>query len=265
MKGTFKMTSITINVELTAFKLRELSRSLSRIADGLEPVAVAPVAVAPVADPATIFGGKPAESVEVPESPSATVSTVLPAPGPVVIEGKAPVPPVVAPADIATTSMTTGTAPTVALDSEGLPWDGRIHASSKQFLVKGGGWKKKRGVDDETVATVEAELRQALAAGKPVLTDAGAPLPPDTSLSAPSASAPLAAAPATPAATEQIAPTATAPGSISTFPDLMREITSKGIDPETINAVVASFGLPNMVTLVSRPDLIPQFAAALGL
>lgn len=45
-----------------------------------------------------------------------------------------------------------------ATDSTGLPWDERIHASSKA-MVAGNKWRKRKGVSDVTVAAVEAELR----------------------------------------------------------------------------------------------------------
>lgn len=48
-----------------------------------------------------------------------------------------------------------------ALDSRGLPWDARIHASSKA-LTKDGSWRYKRGAEQSEIDAVEAELR-----GKP--------------------------------------------------------------------------------------------------
>lgn len=44
------------------------------------------------------------------------------------------------------------------LDSRGLPYDTRIHASSKA-TTKDGSWRYKRGITDEEIAKVEAELR----------------------------------------------------------------------------------------------------------
>lgn len=44
------------------------------------------------------------------------------------------------------------------LDSAGLPWDKRIHASTRAKL-QDGTWRKLRGVDEALIATVEAELR----------------------------------------------------------------------------------------------------------
>lgn len=47
-----------------------------------------------------------------------------------------------------------------ATDKNGLPWDERIHAGTKA-LNGDGTWKKRRGVDDATVAAVTAELTGA--------------------------------------------------------------------------------------------------------
>jgi len=44
------------------------------------------------------------------------------------------------------------------LDAEGMPWDDRIHASTKTKTVNGC-WKKRRGVEDVLVRQVEAELK----------------------------------------------------------------------------------------------------------
>ena len=44
------------------------------------------------------------------------------------------------------------------VDKNGLPWDSRIHAGTKA-LNADGTWKKRRGVDDATLAAVTAELQ----------------------------------------------------------------------------------------------------------
>jgi len=57
--------------------------------------------------------------------------------------------------------------------ADGIPWDPRIHASSKTTLAKApNGWKLKRGVSPELVAEVEKELRDVMAASptKPIET-----------------------------------------------------------------------------------------------
>lgn len=59
-------------------------------------------------------------------------------------------------------------APTV--DKNNLPWDERIHAGTKA-LNADGTWKKRRGVDDATIASVTAELR-----GTPAPTPTPAPV-----------------------------------------------------------------------------------------
>src|SRR5690606_6683101 len=44
------------------------------------------------------------------------------------------------------------------LDSSGLPWDERIHASNRAKITNGT-WRKKPGVDKDVAAQIEAELR----------------------------------------------------------------------------------------------------------
>lgn len=51
----------------------------------------------------------------------------------------------------------------VELDADGLPHDLRIHGAKRLKTAKEQTWKKIRGVDPALVATVEAELRQAMA------------------------------------------------------------------------------------------------------
>ena len=57
-------------------------------------------------------------------------------------------------------------ADSIDLDSDGFPWDHRIHAfgqgGTHPKLKKTQQWKKKRGVSDDIIAEVEAELREAL-------------------------------------------------------------------------------------------------------
>lgn len=48
------------------------------------------------------------------------------------------------------------------LDADGLPWDARIHSSSKNKIADGT-WRKKRGVDKEDYDRVVDELRQLMA------------------------------------------------------------------------------------------------------
>lgn len=129
-----------------------------------------------------------------------------------------------------------------------IPWDARIHASSKAKLAKKPhGWKMKRGVSDDLVDQVEAELVAAMQAS-PANPVESTPTPPP-------ASEPTPAAPAQPAA-----PT----GAVTTFPALMSAITSNKIDQATVTAAVNKAGLQSLPLLAARPDLIPTVAAELG-
>ena len=66
---------------------------------------------------------------------------------------------------------------TVLLDKTGLPWDARIHASSKtQNADKT--WRVKRGASAELVAGVEAELRKLMAIPTPAAQPMIPPPPP---------------------------------------------------------------------------------------
>ncbi len=199
------------------------------------------------------------------------------------------VPPVTVPVDTTSTSTTSVTAtPAVELDSEGLPWDGHIHSSSKEKLVKGATWKLKRGVDKALVEQVKTELRAALAI--PAVSPAVAAVSAETQ-NQPLATAQSLDAVAQPQPTDALHPNgnpfststvnnliaagngaqpaaATAPasvGPIDTFAKLMPAITKAKLDPAFATAVVQQFGLPRMAYLATRPDLIPQVAEALGL
>ena len=186
------------------------------------------------------------------------------------------------------TNTTTATASGVELDANGLPWDARIHSSSKEKLVKGGGWKLKRGVDKDLVDQVETELKAALSAPAPAQTttavnEAGlnpfsagnaiGTVPGATSTSvgvAPTANIPTNPLPdqanAVQTAAVSVAPPETASSDkIDTFAKLMPAITKAKLDPAYVTQVVQQFGLPSMPVLATRPDLIPVVAEALGL
>jgi len=58
-----------------------------------------------------------------------------------------------------------------ALDSAGLPWDGRIHASSKAVNEGDGKWRMQRGIEKKlgapAIAAIEAELRARVSGATP--------------------------------------------------------------------------------------------------
>ena len=196
-----------------------------------------------------------------------TETEELPTPKPLAVSEIAPSVPAIA-----------SSAHTVDIDANGLPWDERIHASTKTKVVNGS-WKRKRGVDDAVIADVEAELRQVMAiqSPKPVgtVTEQGGSTTVPTSDNAtaehPQATAPVAAVPTpqpapSPAVVPATAPVAVPPvEGIATLPQLMASATSNGITPEVMQSAVLKFGLTSVALLGARPDLIPSVAAELGL
>lgn len=223
----------------------------------IEQITEAEVNAGNLAPAATeVFAPKSAETATTAAAPvAAQPAETTPAPAPT------------AEAPATAQSATEQVAPTgVELDSDGLPWDHRIHAlgtgGAHNKLKKTQQWKKKRGVDAALVAEVEAELRAAMSAGpaNPVVTTVE-PSP------APASPASPAAAPTTAAAAAQPASPAPAPapaGGTTTFPALMAAITANGIDQAAVTAAVNAQGLQSLPLLAARPDLIPAVAAALG-
>lgn len=192
-------------------------------------------------DPVAAFGATTAAESATPPAASASSANDSPFPA-------APSAP--APDATTSTSTTMETATNVPVDSEGLPWDGRIHSSSKEKLVKDSTWKLKRGVDKTLVEQVKAELRgvMAIPPAAPVTETHG--LHPNPT--------PVVAAPA---------PTAPAAGSITTFAQLMAAITAAKIDQATVAAILPTIdpALTSLAVVAPRPELIPRVAAALGL
>jgi len=247
----------------------------------------------PELDAATAFASAPA--------PEQTAAEAFAAPGAQPPEAGAPLAPA-APPPVPASSVTEPaaaapitpaiaapvTGPGVELDSEGLPWDARIH-SSPASLTKKGPWRAKRNLNQLTEQKVKEELRAALAApGAGTAAPAPAPAPAETPaertareaveqglVSAPLAAAPPAppvaapppaSVPAPPAASAAPAPSpaaddATPPATL--FAAAMRKVTKAQLDghitvPET-DAILTHLGLAQMRDLLARPDLIPVF------
>ena len=143
------------------------------------------------------------------------------------------------------------------LDSKGLPWDGRIHASSQTTLAKTGAWKLKRGVSPEFVAQVEAELRAAQAA-TPVVTEA--PVPPVTT------EAPVVTEPVVEATVEVPAPPVLSETPV-TFESICQKVTARAnaelLKTTDIPGVLTPLGLSHIGELAARPDLFVTVNAAL--
>lgn len=135
------------------------------------------------------------------------------------------------------------------IDKSGLPWDERIHASTRT-LTADGLWRKKRGIDEAAVTAVEAELRKVMAIPSP-------------SSPVPSASMTANLAPPPP-------PPAAAPAPVADFQNQFvaligrtaQALAAGKITQAQIQQCADSAGLPNIQMLFNRPDLFEQVRAA---
>lgn len=135
---------------------------------------------------------------------------------------------------------TTAGAPSV--DSRGIPWDSRVHSSSKAINESDGQWKKMRGVDPKLLSKVEAELLVKANEAATVITNpatvfaenpAGPAMPPGPG-------AAISAGPAMPPKQPDNAPVS--------FVDLMKWI---GKHSQTVNNPTGKL-LPEMVTSICK-------------
>ncbi len=148
-------------------------------------------------------------------------------------------------------------------DSEGLPWDGRIHSSSKALLADGK-WRQRRNTDPAVVAAVTAELRAALAAPS-----APVPAAPPAPAAPPVPPAPPSTVPAYSGVTPALDVTITPPAppvepAAMTFPQFMHAITAARLAPGIVLEACKAVGMPSIPALAQRTDLIPAVATALG-
>lgn len=181
-----------------------------------------------------------------PPSPPVTLQT-SPPPSPAATTGSPPPPPPPAPGPVSAS----GAAPTtsgVQVDSAGLPWDARIHASTKTMTAKNV-WTRRRGVEDSLVVQVEAQLRAAMAV----------PAPPPMPME------PLGTPGKWPFPVDSSSVTGAAP--TPTFPTLMQFITErigdKRLTQEQVTAAVQAVGLESLNLVMTRVDLVPQVLAEL--
>jgi len=132
-----------------------------------------------------------------------------------------------------------------AVDSTGLPWDARIHASNRSTNADGS-WRRKRNLDDATYAAVVAELRGAKTVSPP----------------APMVAATLAPPPPPPVPVAPPAPPPPAASGKSKFVVFMESYVQPGLvagkfKREQLNEAAVAVGLQNLVGLSIRPDLVP--------
>ena len=205
--------------------------------------------------PATVFG-----KVDAPLVPAPSTAVVEPPViAPVVQAVGTPPPPPVAPPAPATPAATSS-APALVVDSEGMPWDERIHAGTKQKIANGS-WRKKKGVDPSLVLQVEAELKGFAALATPAPAAAPAPVAPPPPVAAAPAPAPVAPPPPAPAA-------ATAPSGLSPFTQLIvdtsKAINKKTLTPGDVIEACQAVGLANIGELNGQPHLIDSVRALLA-
>lgn len=213
-------------------------------------------------DPADAFGAPPLTVGDTP-SPSPAIGAISPTP--------VPAPPA---ASTSTGSDNGPGATTVAsssdLDSEGLPWDNRIHSTPAVKTAKGV-WRAKRNLDPAVKTAVAAELRSGAAPLPPTAPPAPAPVPapvpapPVPTAAAAPIPAPLAPAPTpAPAATES-GPAVATPA--ANFAELMKKVTglqaSGALSVEATGEISRALGITGVRDLIGKPDLIASFDALL--
>jgi len=152
---------------------------------------------------------------------------------------------------------------TASVDKSGLPWDRRIHSDATERLTKEGFWKRRRNIDDATVATVEAELRALMAIPTQAVPDVPTP-PPVTVALDNGGTADMEtgeyAAPDAPAA-----PVTKAVDFAGFMRLLTPKIQAKELTHVQVNEALAALDLKSVPQLAQRSDLIPSVVALLGL
>lgn len=228
---------------------------------------------APSAQPAPTAAPFTAAAAPVPTAPVESTAGA-PAPTTAFAQTAAITPPPAAPA-------APPTAPPAASgerDSKGMPWDGRIHSSSKA-KVADGSWRYKRGVDAAVIAPIEAEIRATLAApavavggaapafgAHPFQQPAPVVAPP---VASPVPAAPVAAAPVAPPPPAAPVAVPVAPATAMTYEALMASLPPKIVSGELtasqMQEACEQYGVASIAALAQRPDLVPFIAAALKL
>lgn len=241
------------------------------------PTATTPAS--PSSDAAEAFGNAPLSPEQTPASTPAP-AVAPPPPEAAASSGPPPAPASTTSDDPAALYESIAKPPAAAAaaetDKNGLPWDARIHSGppSKKPKNQDGTWRRKRGVGDDEVAAVEAELRQVMGA-QPVAAAPLAPAPPPAAppaappvAAAPAAPAPVASPPSVPAAPVSTASPADGATPAPSFTDLMRRITSLQtaghLDNAKTGELCQSLNLTSVRDFVHRADMIPQMLVLLS-
>ena len=141
------------------------------------------------------------------------------------------------------------------LDKDGLPWDARIHASTKTFNADGT-WRKKRGVETTLIQTVEGELKKLMAIPSPAVAAPTPPVPPPP----PGPTVAVAPPPPPPAGATEAELRMQFVGLVGRASAAIQN--GKLLDHE-LSSTCAFAGVGSLPLLGNRLDLVPQVAAAI--
>lgn len=143
------------------------------------------------------------------------------------------------------------------LDKNGLPWDERIHSSSKNMNADGT-WRYLRGGDVDLRAAVEAELRAKMANAEtppsppaPPAAENGSDVPPPPPPPAPAAAAD-APPPPPPVVEPQVDPAPTGVTAAAVFKRVTELKASGKIDQSGIDMALASVDVESLASFMKR-------------
>lgn len=133
------------------------------------------------------------------------------------------------------------------LDKDGLPWDGRIHATSKGQNTDGT-WRLKRGVEKPVIESVTAELKRLMNIPGPQLVPA--PPPPPVTANEQAAPAP---APSVPAVSDE---SVARQKYIALVGRASQAVGAGKLSQEQIKKCLTGIGVENLPSLGHRLDLV---------
>ena len=141
----------------------------------------------------------------------------------------------------------------VELDSQGIPWDARIHSSGKTKYASRiddnkpeGGWVIKKGADINEVIRIREEYLSTAPGSQPQVPPA---------VTAPGSQPQVPPAVTAPGSQTQVPPAVTAPGS---QPQVPPAVTAPGSQPQAPPAVTAPGSQPQAPPAVTAPGSQPQ-------
>lgn len=273
--GESQGSNITISAPVVTFNDAELAEAEQLTVYGNDVDKINPAEVfATTPSAAEVFGGKPNAAPSIAAAgPLSTVPVDMTATTSIPTPPSVPSPPAAntAPPAAHAAHHTANHAAGVELDTNGLPWDGRIHSREKS-KIKNGTWKYKRGVEDATIAEVEAALRNLMAIpatpSAPVAAPVPTPPPPSPLDPAGTVSAPVVTLQPvqTPAITAPTANPSSAP-ELPPVPALISKITAAQaagqLTQDQLIAVLVAHGLQTLPDVFKRPDLAPTITASI--